>query len=352
MPSLLDVLSGIGSALDTYSGAGSVRDLIAGENPFDQFIDPFNDEKRVSGRQMLEKRGWADENIDQGWIPDIGDLGGFAAEALLDPTNLLGGIGLAKRLMGISKAKAANRGIEAANALSREQRAMGFMPEEIAKLTKIVDESGAPKRMLHGTSHHDLNSFTDLDPSTGIQHTFSKGTYSTPIQDMANYHSGWHGNRQESWRSVPPPLESVTPSDHAKVLQGFVDLRNPYKIRTSAIKDPEAAFFRNLPESIRERIASVEPVDSWRGHSGLAARRRQSKQLKATELLQELGHDGVTVYGPNGLEEVVTYSKDQHYLPYLAKELQDLQRVASPNSLLASLAGYNALAHSDLETDD
>ena len=53
----LTVLGGIGAALDTYSGASSIRDIIAGENPFDQFIDPLNETKRISGRDMARDLG-------------------------------------------------------------------------------------------------------------------------------------------------------------------------------------------------------------------------------------------------------------------------------------------------------
>ena len=81
---LLDALSGLGTVLDTPGAM--LRTGLAGENPLDAVFDT---EKRVSGRELLEKYGLAGANEDQGWVPDLGDLGGFAAEMVLDPTNLI-----------------------------------------------------------------------------------------------------------------------------------------------------------------------------------------------------------------------------------------------------------------------
>lgn len=489
MPSLLDVLSGIGSALDTYSGAGSVRDLIAGENPWDQFIDPFNEEKRVSGRQMLENRGWVGENEDQGWVPDLGDLGGFAVEALLDPTNLIGGIGLAKRLMGISKAKAANRGIEAANALSREQRAMGFMPEEVAKLTKIVDETGQPKKMYHGTPHA-FDKF-ESDKLAGDA-LYGPGVYTTDSPAIANGYASTKGSVYEQpqlrihpreFRETLRSIYETTPDDKLKSLVGWPDtpFKSPTEIRSelleSAAKLPDEGLlmergvlqelghdtdqwirggrwlpqepnvrmhyidsrkpldmsddvpFSDLPpilhnaakadarKAAREAIEeakyrkellgeyALDAVDALDGPSqpvtrltmgdlrnsfrGIARNEKALRDAKATiarrfperniggplggedvyeylmaekgqhkpavtQVLKDAGFDAIRHRGGNDTHNVVIALDPKNvYLPYIAKELQDLKRVASPNSLLASLAGYNALAHSNLvETDE
>lgn len=91
---LLEILTGAGNALDLPGS--SVRDLLRGENPFDQWADPFGSSKRTSGRQLLESLGLLGTDDDSfGWD----DVGGMGAEMLLDPINLLGGAGIARRLV-------------------------------------------------------------------------------------------------------------------------------------------------------------------------------------------------------------------------------------------------------------
>ena len=387
MPSLGDIVSGIadglgwiGNGLDTYSGASSVRDLIAGENPWDQWLDPQNQEKRVTGRQMLEKSGLVGENTDQGWVPDLGDIGGFAAEALLDPTNLLGGAGLAKRLMGISKTKAVNRGIEAANTLSREQRAMGFMPEEVAKLTKIVDETGQPKRMYHGTPNGWEG---NPDPTKWIEDpAHGKGHYTTDAK--GDIPSGYAGVDSKVPDEDIPWLKEqlLSRGRNPAVKIQFIDARNPLDLDTHY-------RFGDLPEPIQKQIVlnereklrgsiddykrTKDDVDPyWKDwHADDIAYHFPIRNGPPTvkgqellgivkgelgpsqELLQSSGYDAIThrggaITGGAPHNVVIALDPKNVYLPYIAKELQDLQHVASPNSLLASLAGYNALAHSKL----
>jgi hypothetical protein len=66
-----------------------VRDVIGGENPFDQLLDPFGEEDRLNITEATGLEG----------IP------GFLAEMLLDPLNLLAGVGVAKSLPKLLKAR-------------------------------------------------------------------------------------------------------------------------------------------------------------------------------------------------------------------------------------------------------
>lgn len=66
-----------------------VRDVIGGENPFDQLLDPFGEEDRLNITEATGLEG----------IP------GFLAEMLLDPLNLLAGVGVAKSLPKLFKAR-------------------------------------------------------------------------------------------------------------------------------------------------------------------------------------------------------------------------------------------------------
>ena len=144
---LLDALSGIGTVLDTPGAM--LRTGLAGENPF---AAVFDTDKRVSGRDLLERYGLAGKNEDQGWIPDMGDLGGFAAEMLLDPTNLIGGLGLAKRMMGISKAKTANRGIDAVVEGNRGAQKTNLAQEMASGLRSESDDLGQMRKYQSHTN--------------------------------------------------------------------------------------------------------------------------------------------------------------------------------------------------------
>lgn len=450
MPSLLDILSGIGSTLDTYSGASSVRDLIAGDNPFDQLIDPLNEAKRTTGRQMLEKRGVVDENVDQGWVPDIGDLAGFAADVVLDPTNLVGG-GLLARLLGkASSAKKANTAIEAANALSREQRAMGAMPEEIAKLTKIVDETGQPKRMLHGTPHAwegrpDPSKF-DKDALYGSGYyttdspevaggvvvggnpdsmrpggrvpvllnsgyatgrafkpeftiplaeakakiaerlmalerpdihfgydAIQKGFFTTPVNNAKRLGIRDPANNldiglqriienplavsPEDWKNTAGVnIDDLITSPAPNVKMHFIDSRNPfdsnrhYPVMDLDDKAPGTILDRYAKGRLEQIADAIDEGDdafansllSVKGSELLNALTNHSAPALKTAGYDAIRHTGGAITGGPSHNVVIALDPSKVYLPYIAKELQDLQQVASPNSLLATLAGYNA----------
>lgn len=97
---LLDILNTVGQVADT-PGAFA-RTALAGQNPFESVFDT---EKRVSGRDLLERYGLLDANQEG---LDLGDVAGFATEFVTDPMNLIG-LGLA------GKAGMANKAIRAGN---------------------------------------------------------------------------------------------------------------------------------------------------------------------------------------------------------------------------------------------
>jgi hypothetical protein len=120
MPSLLDILGYAGNALDLPGS--SVRDLLTGNNPFDQWLTPFSDGNRATGRDVLHARFGVSENEEtgmSGWLDNpmegVKDIAGFGAEMLLDPTNLIPGGAILKALKGRKAAKVANAGIDAEN---------------------------------------------------------------------------------------------------------------------------------------------------------------------------------------------------------------------------------------------
>ena len=133
---LMKALAGAGNILDLPGS--SLRDVLMGENPFDQWGSMTTGENRATGRDLLRHYNLAGEEDTTANF-----LGGLLAEVLVDPLNLIGGA-----LIGRS-AKAGRAG-RASNVVSREQRAAGFMPAEIAEKTVASNREG-PVRFLHGT---------------------------------------------------------------------------------------------------------------------------------------------------------------------------------------------------------
>ena len=129
---LLDILSGIGNTLDVPGSM--VRDALGGENPFDQLMAPWRSDNRLSGRDLARRWGMASNQDTWGNL-----AGGIGLELATDPMNLLAGAGLLRRAFQGAKIAKATRAVDAANDASMMLRAKGWMPEEVAQLTKIQD---------------------------------------------------------------------------------------------------------------------------------------------------------------------------------------------------------------------
>ena len=128
---LWDAMQFLGNALDT---PGSVaRGLLAGEGQR-ALAGIFYPHQRVSGREMLENWGAVGENQDG---LDLGDVAGFGAELLTDPTNLAGGMAFLKNPGGA---------INLAKSLWDETpRALGITPDLGVFPTRIIREHGGDK---------------------------------------------------------------------------------------------------------------------------------------------------------------------------------------------------------------
>ena len=168
---VMDLLSGLGYALDTPGAL--TRGLLTGRPG-----------ERASGEDLLRALG----------IEDAGWLANTATEMAVDPMNLIGGLGVAKKLLGVSKVRTANKAIEGANAASKVMREAGAMPEEIAKLTKAVDETGKPMKVYHETGSP-LFGPRDFLPDPGTGNYLGKGTYFTKRRGEPN---GMYSARDKS----------------------------------------------------------------------------------------------------------------------------------------------------------
>lgn len=390
---LLELLGGVGDVLDTPGRF--TRTALAGRNPFSAVFDPS---QGVSGRDLLQQYGMVGENQD-GF--DGGDVGGFLAEMLLDPTNLIGGMGLAKKLVGASRARAANKGIEAANKLSLTQRLQGFMPEEVAKLTKIVDETGAPKKMYHGTpAVFDRFDAEKFDPNA----LYGKGVYTTDSPLIASDYSDkgrsalassvlksdgriadlnrrkelvkdyarnnrqtiqklpneaidevtrLEGRWEKSW-DVRDKLDEMLEARRNEVLsksvapnvrQHYIDARNPFDIEATHSADEINRIVRTVhPKANYDEIVGKYGIDG-----DTFMRDAVTSQDLGNQMLKKAGYDAINHTGgrnTGGAAHNVTIALDpsQVYLPYIAKEIQELKKIPKVGPLLASLLGQQAMA--------
>lgn len=178
MSALLDALGYLGQTLD--KPGASVRGLLAGRPGQLANLVPFSDtfgltdpSQRTSGRDLLEAYGAVGQNQEG---LDLGDVAGFGAELATDPLNWLGAAGLARTGMAAKSAKANN-------VLRDALLAKGAMPEEIAGLTKVVDEAGNPIRTYHGTGRvFDAYNIDKMDPGS----LYGPGIYTTVNPEVAS----------------------------------------------------------------------------------------------------------------------------------------------------------------------
>ena len=300
MSALLDILEKAGYALDT-PGAYT-RGLLAGRPG-----------ERVGGREMLES--WGAVGANQEGL-DAGDVGGFLAEMLFDPLNLVGA-GL------FSKGAKAARGIKAANRSSEVMRAAGAMPEEIAKLTKAVDASGNPQRLLHGTPISGIDA-QDFNPAfrgtnTGNQGFLGEGFSFTPDPQNANRYT-------ESFRALPGAVQ-----ESGAVIAAHLDVRNPFVTEAGMPSE----FLRDVTQRVIDPSHLQHPPLPMWGDSLL-----DLGPKRATDILKKEGYDAVIGDPRRGIpQEINAFDPSQIYSPYVAPAMQD---VPSQSPLLAALLGHNA----------
>lgn len=196
--STLGGLAAVGTVLDTPGAF--VRTALAGENPFAGIFDPS---QRVGGRELLEGWGVLDANTD-GF--DGGDVAGFAADVLLDPTTYLTlGMGALNKagkasLAGIEGAKVFPRAVRGAGEVLetgvRQQLAkegMGGVARLSVPFTDIGVDLSTPAlgRAMDFTGEairYGELPFTNFSPGRAAAAMFSKGvknTYTKPAQIAA-----------------------------------------------------------------------------------------------------------------------------------------------------------------------
>jgi hypothetical protein len=136
MVGFMDVLSGALNVIDLPRS--SAVDLLMGENPIDQWADPFGTTGRRSGRDLLTKWGLTSANKEtgmSGWLSDpmegVADVAGFAVDAIIDPLNAIPVGRLFSALKGRRVASARNRRIDALRGHPERQRVVSEMSDAL-----------------------------------------------------------------------------------------------------------------------------------------------------------------------------------------------------------------------------
>lgn len=347
MSELLNAILGFGSGvLDVLDMPGSyLRGALGGRLG-----------ERLSGRDMLEEWGILGEN-QEGF--DVGDVAGFGADVLFDPLNALGGVGIARKLSQIGKH----------NKTSEALRAAGAMPEEVAALTKVVNDTGDPLRTYHGTSHRfDQFNLDSAKPSA----LFGKGIYTTENPIVASGYAGVGAKKEASAQSLLKEAMEGFPRKKRMVEQGLEDPNEFLGLdffRERALRAQDDVLrLRDPAEHVRmqyldfrnpffpDKTYSAEEVAELMKHAGPDAaplvgdqsgqelfRFMNPTKGNTPENLAQYGFDSLIYGGKLGFlphSELVAMRPDQVYKPFLAPEMRSA-REAVP--LLAALLGYNTL---------
>ena len=269
--------------------------------------------ERASGRDMLE--AWGVLGANQEGL-DFGDVAGFGADLLADPLNLLGGLGMARKAMQVSKVKSANRA-------SKAMRAMGAMPEEIAALTQTATSRGAPLAMHSNTGGRvwhvtqnvgdDARAFLDVRNQFDLNKVLTEGE----LDRLSEVHRQF----------FPKELPSFDPTEE------FADT-----ILASASREaPRYTPLRDLATMMSAEVGG-SPTSAENVYHALAF---YHDPMFAKDVLRRSGYDAVLgrVKG-SGARSIKPLAESQLYEPRLASAIQALPRQSNTlkSILMANIA--------------
>jgi hypothetical protein len=263
MPGLLDYLGYAGNLLDLPGS--SVRDLLSGRNPFDQWMTPFSDENRASGRDVLQPLLGANEETGvSGWLDNpmegFKDVAGFGAEMLLDPLNFVSGAGVMRALKGAKAARGKNAAIAAENVANAGR--YGYVNPKVAarQMDEIVNPiSGDTVRLYRGQSTSPPGNVSDW-----LKDAMETDPY---LKDSVAAEGGW---------AAYSPEEASWYVNHAKDATGQAEMVYQDVPRSVA----EASRVTNLPDNIRKFSRRPEaeaflPPEYRKGWKSVSARQME-----------------------------------------------------------------------------
>lgn len=245
---LLNALGFAGNVVDT---PGSVaRGLLAGEpgRAFGGILDPS---QRVSGREMLEGYGALGPNQEG---LDLGDILGFGAEMVTDPTNLLipgaarATSAAARRARGFNQAQAA---IEAA----------GGMPRALAQRTALGDKFGPKIYYMPEIGPEGANVFYPrplfLDPAGASEMALANANLAADPVDAAAQIQARVRPVYAYAEELMPQVDDMSAAQHARMVQQIGS-------RPGMEGFPRFASVHAEDDAGRQLLALKEMVDRYR----------------------------------------------------------------------------------------
>lgn len=184
--STLTTLGAVGNALDLPGS--TVRDVLALRNPFDQWLSPFSDKNRTSGRDLARKWGIAKKRDT---YANFG--GGILTEIATDPLTYM--------TFGASALSKAGKAAKAAGlmddlsrvAASKAGKAIGEVGPRQARLSTTLDDF-----ITHGVNKETRDKARDLidqgfDPKESLGGLVGYGAPFSDPSSLGNF--GKHGDR-------------------------------------------------------------------------------------------------------------------------------------------------------------
>lgn len=177
----MSLMESLGNAADLPGS--SLRDLLMGRNPLDQWLNPFSQDDRTSGQEMLHKVG---VQGDSPWLS-------MGLEAALDPMMLLGAGAMTKGLKGLGVAGKARGGLAAMKAAMATPEGAAQMfrelknaPASVRKWAKGWTASGAKANAVGAAEERMALAQKQISAASNAQKAAAKGL-KTPYLDDAAY---------------------------------------------------------------------------------------------------------------------------------------------------------------------
>ena len=406
---LLDTLGYIGSSLDKPGRA--VRGLLAGKPeealaaiPFSDAAGITDESNAVSGRGLLEHYGLLQpKQADEGF--GLGDMAGMGAELALDPTNWFGA-GAVKKLIGLRGAAGEANALRAKDIIVNKNieqfLAKGAMPEEIARTTRAVDETGRPIATYHGTPHafeqYDLSKmdrdalygpgvYTTADPAVASNYAhkgslepewrirsdvkdadmlraLASGEYYNEVPNLRNMRSSTISPEDDRLLfdilSRNGMLEE-TPGSPINVRKQFLDIRRPFDIDERRSLDEATELFNRIagphPEHGQRLLdlqgVSPENITGHNVYNNIVASQAApwgsqwviKPKASANELLKQAGYDAIQhmgggrIGGGDVMHQVyIALNPSQVYQPMVAPALRQIPELARKPSMSPLIA--------------
>jgi len=169
------LLSGLGMLGNVLDLPGSMfRDVAAGENPFDQWLDPLSHWETgssVGGRDMLARNLLTGQLFTEnketgmaGWLDDpmegVQDIAGFAAELAMDPFSWLPGMAAVRAASKGGKAlKVTAAGAEAVRAGSKTTQGVTRVLDKAMDVVNTLDPGYHVGKMIQKKAGHKIDPF-------------------------------------------------------------------------------------------------------------------------------------------------------------------------------------------------